>query len=110
DRQLSGHMRSKAPNYMPTNAFNNEQTDINRADLLFDLMFHESEATSTSAAPIASNALHRLDLTGLLALDRPMLVAQVQRTPSRLVIDNATSAPKIDQTTLLRVILPLKKK
>ena len=54
--------------------------------------------------------LHDLDLTGQLVLDRPMLVARINRPGAQLVLDNAPSTPKIDQTTMLRVILPLNKK
>jgi hypothetical protein len=71
-------------------------------------MFHEAATTATAEVPVASNALHDLDLTGLLRLDRPMLVARIDRPSSRLVLDNAPSPPKVEQTTLLRVILPLK--
>jgi hypothetical protein len=39
-----------------------------------------------------------------------MLVARIDRPGARLLLENAPSPPKIDQTTLLRVILPLKKK
>ncbi len=38
-----------------------------------------------------------------------MLVARIKRPGARLVLDNAPSPPKIDQTTLVRIILPLKK-
>ena len=57
---------------------------------------------------MASNPLHDLDLTGQLALDRPMLVARIDRPAAQLVLGNAPAPPKIDQTTMLRVILPLK--
>ena len=38
-----------------------------------------------------------------------MLVARIDRTGARLVLENAPSPPKIDQLTLVRIILPLKK-
>lgn len=109
DRQLSGHLRSKSQAYAAVQPWQRDQQAIQRADLLLDLMFHDGEATAASESPIASNSLHSLDLTGLLALDRPMLVARIERPTSRLVIENAPSPPKIDQTTMLRVILPLKR-
>ena len=36
-----------------------------------------------------------------------MLVARINRPGARLVLDNAPSPPKIDQLTLVRIILPL---
>jgi hypothetical protein len=47
-------------------------------------------------------------LTGLLALKRPMLVARINRPGAQLRLDNVPSPPKIDQLTLVRIILPLK--
>ncbi len=37
-----------------------------------------------------------------------MLVARVDRPGTRLVLGHAPGPPRIDQTTMLRVILPLK--
>ncbi len=110
DRQLSGHLLSKTlrePGAQPWNV----DAPISRANLLLQLMFHDSAATATTTSEVqmSSNPLHSLDFTGLLALDRPMLIARIARPTSQLVIENAPSTPKIDQTTLLRVILPLKK-
>lgn len=109
DRQLSGHVREKISNYLSRQPYYNAGagTRINRADLLLGLMFHDAVAASTTDSMVASNALTDIDLTGLLQLDRPMLVARVDRAPSRLVLENAPSEPRVDQTTLLRVILPL---
>ena len=70
-------------------------------------MFHDSESHVGNERALANDALHDLDLTGQLALPRPMLVARVGRPGSRLILDNAPSPPKVDQTTLVRVILPL---
>jgi hypothetical protein len=109
DRQLAPYIRSKFQNYMPVNYYNANVKNLNRADLLLDLMFHDSTRTLSSETDVPSNALHDLDLSGLLALERPMLVARIDRPTSRLVLKDAPSAPKIEQTTLLRVILTLKK-
>lgn len=110
DRQLSGHLQAQKLRAADAQVWNT-QAPISRANLLLQLMFHDSAATSTTTSDnqTTSNPLHPLDLTGLLALERPMLVARIERPTSRLVIDNASSAPKVEQTTLLRVILPLKK-
>ncbi len=49
------------------------------------------------------------DLTGQLALDRPMLVARIDRPAATVVLENAVTPPKVAQTTMLRVSLPLSK-
>jgi hypothetical protein len=73
------------------------------------VMFHDSESTLASERVLANDPLHELDLTGQLALRRPMLVARINRPGAKLVLDNAPSPPKIDQVTLVRLILPLNK-
>jgi hypothetical protein len=108
DRNLSGYLKDKLSNYLGDQRFNPESR-INRADLMVGMMFHDSESTLTSERVVANNPLHELDLTGQLALQRPMLVARVKRPGARLALDNAPSPPKIDQMTMVRVILPLKK-
>jgi hypothetical protein len=73
------------------------------------LMFHDSGATATRENPVASIPLHYLDLTGQLALDRPMLFARINRPATRLILGRAPRPPQVERTTMLRVILPLKK-
>ena len=73
-------------------------------------MFHDSESTLSSERVLGNDPLHDLDLTGQLALQRPMLVARIKRAGARLALDNAPSPPKIEQLTLVRIILPLNKK
>ena len=73
------------------------------------MMFHESEITPASERVLGNGPLHRLDLSGQLALERPMLVARIDRTGARLVLEKVPSPPKIDQLTLVRLILPLTK-
>ena len=48
----------------------------------------EPDRASTS---LGNATLHDLDLTGQLALDRPMLVARIDRPGAQLVLDNAPS-------------------
>ncbi|HMB05142.1 MAG TPA: hypothetical protein VKP69_15565 [Isosphaeraceae bacterium] len=109
DRSLSGFLKSKAPSYVANQPDLAEDFQLDRANLMLALMFHDSE--SSVAGPgetaLASVPLHYLDLTGQLALGRPMLVALYDRAPTRLALDNAPGAPVITQTTLVRVILPL---
>jgi len=110
DRQLSGHVRETLQNLLDRS----EQGDrpgsrqVEREDLLLGLMFHDSLGASREQLT-TSHALTDLDLTEQLLLDRPMLVARTDRAPSRLVLENTSSDSKIEQTTLLRVILPLQK-
>jgi hypothetical protein len=107
DRQLSGLMKSRSGNVMPDPSAASDR--IGRPDLVLALMFHDSQSTFSSERQMANNPLHYLDLTGQLALDRPMLVGRLDRPAARLVLGNAPAPPRIDQTTMLRVILPLGK-
>jgi hypothetical protein len=111
DRSLSGFLKSRAMSYVSNQPYMAEDFQINRANLMLALMFHDSESSvaGTGEPALASVPLHYLDLTGQLDLDRPMLVAVSDRAPTRLALDNAPSAPMITQTTLVRVILPLGK-
>jgi len=107
DRQLSGLLRTRygEVRYDPSSP----ESRVSRSDLMLALMFHDSQSTNASARPLPSNPLHYLDLTGLLALDRPMLVGRIDRPSTRLVLGNAPATPQVDQTTMVRVILPLGK-
>ena len=69
-----------------------------------------SETSVSSERVVGNHPLQGLDLTGQLALLRPMLVARVRRSGSALVLANAPSQPKVDQLTLVRIVLPLEKK
>ncbi|MCY2932820.1 MAG: hypothetical protein NT172_01520 [Planctomycetota bacterium] len=53
--------------------------------------------------------MNRLDLSKLLPLNRPMLVARIKRPGSQLVLKGirGLEAAKVDQTTLVRCLLPL---
>ena len=106
--QPVGLLKEKQPNYLSDQPWNRDRR-IDRADLMLAVMFHDSESTLANERVLANDPLHDLDLTGQLALQRPMLVARIKRPASRLVLDNAPSPPKIDQLTLVRIILPLKK-
>ncbi|MGC8640977.1 MAG: hypothetical protein ACP5XB_14015 [Isosphaeraceae bacterium] len=107
-RFLSGFLRDRAVNYLSDQPWN-RNLQINRADLLQAVMFHDSQSTRGNEPPLGNSALRDLDLTGQLALDRPMLVARINRPGAQLVLENAPSTPKIDQTTMIRIILPLNK-
>jgi len=106
DRNMSGQLRDNMPHYLPNQG--NRDAKIDRAGLLLAVMFHDSESNLGSEHALASGPLHDLDLTGQLALQRPMLVARINRAGARLDLDNVPTPPKIDQLTLVRIILPLK--
>jgi hypothetical protein len=107
NRNLAGHLSSKAASYISDQPWNRDSFKINRSELLQAVMFHDSETRSDRS--LGNGPLHGVDLSGQLALERPMLVARIARTGARLVLENAPSPPKIDQLTLVRIILPLKK-
>ena len=109
ERNLSGLLKDRQKNYLTDQPWNREHR-IERADLMLAAMFHDSQSTLSSERALSNDPLHDLDLSGHLALQRPMLVARIKRAGARLVLDNAPSAPKIEQLTLVRIILPLKKK
>jgi hypothetical protein len=109
ERNLSGLLKDKQKNFLTDQPWNREHR-IDRADLMLAAMFHDSQSTLSSERALANDPLHDLDLSGQLALQRPMLVARIKRAGARLALDNAPSAPKIEQLTLVRIILPLKKK
>jgi hypothetical protein len=71
------------------------------------MMFHDSGPTTLRS--ITNGPMNRLDLTGLLALNRPMLVAKIERPGSVLTLAGVKNLDQavIDQTTLLRCVLPL---
>lgn len=108
NRNLSGLLKDRKANYQPGSSAD-PSVKLDRGDLLLAMMFHESESSRalSGARSLGNSQLRDLDLTGHLALDRPMLVARVNRPATMLVVGNAPGEPKIDQTTLLRVILPL---
>jgi hypothetical protein len=109
DRTLSGHLDTLRQEYDPQDP-NGYYTPpvINRYALMQAILFRGSEPSTSNALP--SRPLHDLDLTGQLQLDRPMLVAQIDRPVADLDLGSASAASKGERTTVLRVILPLKKK
>lgn len=70
-------------------------------------MFHESGPASVRN--LTNGPLARLDLSGLLPLNRPMLVARMKRPGSQLTLKGVSGLEqaRVEQTTLLRCILPL---
>jgi hypothetical protein len=108
-RNLSGHLQSKSAKYISDQPWNRDNFKIDRIALLQAVMFHDSETVSTDGRNLGNGPLQEVDLTGQLALERPMLVARINRIGARLVLDKVPSPPRIDQLTMVRIILPLKK-
>jgi hypothetical protein len=109
DRNLSGLLKDKQRNYLSDQPWDRDHR-IDRTDLMLAAMFHDSQSSLSTERVLANDPLGDLDLTGQLALLRPMLVARIKRAGAQIGIDNAPSTPKIDQLTLVRIILPLTKK
>ncbi len=106
-RFLSGRLKEDQASYSTGNRYDTS-SNVNRSNLLFAMMFHDSLGSAASGESLLTNMpLHYLDLSGQVTLGRPMLVAKMKRSGARLVLAHAPSPPKIDETTLLRVILPL---
>lgn len=106
DRALASYIQEKRNTFIPQNyGFQGEKLD--RANLIREMLFHDSDASGMESIP--SRTHHELDLTGQLQLGRPMLVANINRPGTQLVLGNSPGEAKTDQVTVLRVILPLKK-
>jgi hypothetical protein len=106
DRSLSGYLHDKQPRYLDV-SYGNRDFQIDRASLMLTAMFHDSESSAAGDRALSNDPLHDVDLSGQLSLRRPMLVARVKRPGARLVLDNAPSPAKVDETTMVRIILPL---
>ncbi len=85
---------------------NDEQALASRASLIGQMLFRDS---LTGRVGLNSNiGLRTLDLTNQLDLGRPMLMAEVDGPATLIKLQGAGSTPRMRQTTLVRVILPLK--
>ncbi|MFM7316537.1 MAG: hypothetical protein ACKO5E_06275 [bacterium] len=71
------------------------------------MMFHQSGPASLRA--MENGPLSRLDLSSLLPLNRPILVANVGKSSSQLVLGGISGHEnaKVSQTSLVRCLLPL---
>lgn len=97
DRFSSGQFQNQGPVWAATA----------RAKLPRLMMFHDSGPASLRT--ITNGPMNRLDLSGQLSLNRPMLVARVARPGSVLSMIGVAGLDRarIDQNTILRCILPL---
>ncbi len=77
-----------------------------RPDLVRTLMFHRGLGEKATSMP--SVAFRSIDLTDQLEMRRPMLVAEFDGPAAQLRLSGHGGAPKMAQTTVVRVILALK--
>jgi len=105
-RSLGNYVGETHKRLFTANPSTGQPSIINRADLAREMMFHDSAGATDET--IASRTHRELDLSGQLLLDRPMLVAEIDRPGAVLNLGNAPGTVKTDRTTLLRIILPLK--
>jgi hypothetical protein len=96
----NGQPRSAVP------AATGDEASGERPDLVRSMMFHGGNGARGAEMP--NLALRSLDLSGQLELRRPMVVAQVEGPAAKLRLGGNGSVPKMTQTTIVRVILPLK--
>jgi hypothetical protein len=107
NRSLNGLLKANRGEYLYEQGGRRDQT-IDRGRLALAVMFHDSEDSRGGGQALGNVTLHDLDLTGQLDLQRPMLVARIDRPAARLALENSPNEPKVsDQTTMLRIILPL---
>jgi len=93
-------------NGQPVPQTDEEAAVAGRPDIVRAIMFHDGLGSQASAMP--NQQFPGLDLTGQAELRRPILVAEVDGPAVLLHLEGAGSTPKMKQTTILRVILPLK--
>ena len=106
NRMLANQLKSARETLIPEYGYVTNAKAINRADLVRELMFHDSDTSGLETLP--SRTHHDLDLTGQLILERPMLIAEVDRPGAVLDLANPPGEVQTDRTTLIRFILPLK--
>jgi hypothetical protein len=104
-RHLSGLLQERLQKIRPNESWNTAGFHASRPDLILELMFSGTASAAEGARPMTNSPLHYLDSSGLLRLGRPVLFAQAARPGSRLILGNAVRPPKIEQLTMLRVIL-----
>ena len=109
DRNLAGLLRDRAPAVSLRPAVEPESQDQPGRPAAGAHVPRQRIDHRGSEQALSNVALHDLDLTAQLALDRPMLVARIKRPGAQLILENPPSPPRIDQTTMLRIILPLKR-
>ncbi|MDX2036978.1 MAG: hypothetical protein SFX72_10025 [Isosphaeraceae bacterium] len=105
NRRLSGYLSELRKGYERAGAV--AEAGIDRDALVRAIMFSKSENVSLDPLPNAS--LEASDLSDLLELDRPMLIARIDKAATKLDLGADSSEPKVGRTTMIRVILPLER-
>ncbi len=108
NRSLAGYVQDALANRNINNGNGVEKSAHPAADsarLVRAMMFY---STAGSEAAVLENHLFReLDLSSRLALDGAILFAEIERPASVLYLGKGKPIPKIDQATVLRVVLPM---
>ncbi len=113
-RPLTGYLEEQTNSFRGSNPYGNyyyyddaQASKFSRPDLVRTMMFRGGMDAKTSAEPSIANRY--LDLSGQLELGRPMLVAELDGPATTLLLDGVSTStpPKINQATVIRVILPL---
>ncbi len=104
DRQISGYLTDKLNLSSGVQMNGDGMAFGDRIDLIRGMMFHDAIIPAANQTPIG-NTYHDIDLSGLLALERPMLVAVVDHPATQVVLPGSSSLVESTQTTLLRVVL-----
>lgn len=108
-RPLSGYLEERARSFLSDDGTlhltEGEQGVRGIADIGRVAMFRRSMGDRT-VVPRAT-VLGDLDLSGQVTLGRPMLLARIADPLAKLSLNGSADEPRLDQSTLLRVILPL---
>ncbi len=88
-----------------TNLSSQDDHAASRASLIRAVWFYTNSGTDPVA--FSNSQFRSLDLSGQLALDRPMLLAELAGPLVEVDLGKSAAKPTIEQKTLLRVILPL---
>lgn len=86
-----------------TNRQPDDPSVVGRAETIRVIWFHSSLGDS---APKPSRQFRDLDMSAHLALDRPMLLAELEGSLAGLDLGSAGASAKMERTTLIRVLLP----
>jgi hypothetical protein len=91
---------------LPDRPASPDEVPDSRAEILRVAMFQSTLGNRADQFP--SRALRDLDLSAQVGeLRRPMLVAEVAAPAATLTLKDAPASPQVEQSSLLRVILPL---
>jgi hypothetical protein len=102
-----GNIQNQPYNYQPYNE-DTQGAAWSRADVIRVMMFRQ--AMGSKGGSQTSIPFRYLDLSGQAVLERPMLVAEVDGPAAAYDLGRIPSTPKVEQTSLVRIILPVQEK